>query len=194
VISVTLDTNKYISALIKDGPPRQLLNFANQGQFRLDVSEEILSELTGVLMRKFEWTREECAFAREQILSVANLVTVSELLNDVPDDKDDNRILECSYAAGSDYLVTGDNHLLKLRAHRRIRIIDQRSCWRSCRQLRLSQSVLRASGVRTNGEEHSKHRTAAALQSAIKTVVGANLHLPVNSTCQSNDATVVSVR
>jgi uncharacterized protein len=48
---------------------------------------------------------------------------VNELLNDVPDDKDDNRILECSHAAGSDYLVTGDNHLLKLRAHRRIRII-----------------------------------------------------------------------
>ena len=30
------------------------------------------------------------------------------------DDPADNRILECTVADGSDYIVTGDNHLLKL--------------------------------------------------------------------------------
>jgi len=32
----------------------------------------------------------------------------------VKDDPTDNRILECAVASGSDYLVSGDNHLLKV--------------------------------------------------------------------------------
>lgn len=32
------------------------------------------------------------------------------------EDPDDNRILECAAAARSDYIVTGDNHLLKIKS------------------------------------------------------------------------------
>lgn len=32
----------------------------------------------------------------------------------VPDDPDDNRVMECAVAAGSKYIVTGDNDLLRL--------------------------------------------------------------------------------
>jgi hypothetical protein len=46
-----------------------------------------------VLQRKFDWTEEECAYAREQILSVANLVSPHERLDVVPDDKDYNMIV-----------------------------------------------------------------------------------------------------
>ena len=34
----------------------------------------------------------------------------------ITDDPEDNKILECSQEADADFIVTGDNHLLKLRA------------------------------------------------------------------------------
>jgi uncharacterized protein len=42
----------------------------------------------------------------------------------VLDDTDDNRIVECAAAARSDYLVTGDRHLLKLGSYRGTQIVN----------------------------------------------------------------------
>ena len=47
-------------------------------------------------------------------VSFANHVMPAEALTVVRADPDDNRILECAAAARSDYLVTGDKHLLKM--------------------------------------------------------------------------------
>jgi predicted nucleic acid-binding protein len=41
----------------------------------------------------------------------------------VKEDPTDNRILECAAASGSDYLVSGDKHLLKL-GHQGIKIVS----------------------------------------------------------------------
>ena len=77
-----------------------------------------------MLQRKFNWTEAECAYSREQILSVANLVEPHERVDVVLDDTDDNRIVECAAAARSDYLVTGDRHLLKLGSYRGTQIVN----------------------------------------------------------------------
>jgi hypothetical protein len=47
-------------------------------------------------------------------------------LNAVPDDPDDNRILECAVAGDAKFVVSGDRHLLKLRSHVGIRILTVR--------------------------------------------------------------------
>lgn len=41
----------------------------------------------------------------------------------MPDDPDDDRILECAVAAGAQVLVSGDKHLLRLGAFEGIRIV-----------------------------------------------------------------------
>jgi predicted nucleic acid-binding protein len=41
----------------------------------------------------------------------------------VPDDPDDNRIVECAVKAGSDYLVTGDKHLLRVGSYGLLSIV-----------------------------------------------------------------------
>ena len=51
------------------------------------------------------------------------MVTPTESLNVVTEDPDDDRILECAVASGSDVIVTGDNDLLRLRAYQSIRIM-----------------------------------------------------------------------
>jgi uncharacterized protein len=42
----------------------------------------------------------------------------------VSDNPDDDRILECAAAARSDYIVTGDKHLLRLKNFVNIRIVN----------------------------------------------------------------------
>jgi len=41
----------------------------------------------------------------------------------VKDDPDDDKIVECAATAGSDYLVTGDRHILKLGSHGKTKIV-----------------------------------------------------------------------
>ena len=46
----------------------------------------------------------------------------------VPDDPDDDRILECAVAAGAQLLVSGDKHLLRLGAFEDVRIVSVAEC------------------------------------------------------------------
>jgi hypothetical protein len=50
VLSATLDSNTYISALNFGGTPLEVLNLARGGFIRLDVSDAILEEFAGVMM------------------------------------------------------------------------------------------------------------------------------------------------
>jgi predicted nucleic acid-binding protein len=47
----------------------------------------------------------------------------TERLTVVKDDPDDDKIVECAAAAGFDYLVTGDRHILKLGSHGKTQIV-----------------------------------------------------------------------
>jgi putative PIN family toxin of toxin-antitoxin system len=123
VLSATLDSNTYISALNFGGTPLQVLNLARAGFIRLDVSDAILEEFAGVLRDKFRWREDDIADAQQEIRSFANHVTPPEALTVVRADPDDDRILEGAAAARSDYLVTGDKHLLKMGSHRGTQIV-----------------------------------------------------------------------
>ena len=45
-------------------------------------------------------------------------------LNVITEDPNDERILECAVSAGSDYIVTGDKDLLRLKQYDAIRIVS----------------------------------------------------------------------
>ncbi len=124
MISITLDSNIYISALIFGGEPLRVLKMAEDGLIRLDVSDAIFEEFSRVLRDKFDWADEDIAEAQHDIRLFANHVAPVEALSVVKDDADDNRIIECAAAAGSDYIVTGDKHLLRLGNFVNIRIVN----------------------------------------------------------------------
>jgi hypothetical protein len=42
------------------------------------------------------------------------------MLDVIPEDPDDNRILECAIAAQAGFVVSGDGHLLRVGSYRRI--------------------------------------------------------------------------
>jgi predicted nucleic acid-binding protein len=96
---------------------------ARDGLIRLDLSNSILEEVGGVLREDFQWPEDEIEFVQREIASFANQVSPQERLPVVAADPDDDRVIECAAAARSDYLVTGDKHLLRLGSYRGTRII-----------------------------------------------------------------------
>lgn len=125
MLSVTADTNIYISALNFGGLPRRFLNLAETGgAFRLAISDAIVVEIGKVLRgEKFHWPEEEIWKAQRQISKFTDHVTATETLHVVTVDPADNRVLECAMAAESDYVVTGDDHLLRLRQYNNVRLL-----------------------------------------------------------------------
>jgi uncharacterized protein len=123
VIRVTADSNIYISALHYGGPPDQFLEVARTGVIHLTVSDDILAEVTRVLRDKFGWSKAALSLAQERIADFTEKVKPTQKLDVVKEDPTDNRILECAVEGKSEYLVTRDNHLLKLKSFGGTRMI-----------------------------------------------------------------------
>ena len=116
MLRVTADSNIYISALHFGGPPDDFLNLARAGKIHLSISDEIIEEVTRVLRDKFAWNKEALSLFRERVGDFTEKVKPSERLDVVKEDPTDNQILECAFAGESQYLVTRDNHLLRLKS------------------------------------------------------------------------------
>jgi len=126
VFRVVADTNVYISALNFAGTADEVPALGRAGAIAVFISQPILDEVERVLIRKFKWTAPRVREAARAILDFAVLVNPIESVNLVHDDEPDNRIIECAIAAGADAIVTGDQHLLKLRSFRNILIMARR--------------------------------------------------------------------
>jgi putative PIN family toxin of toxin-antitoxin system len=105
VIGITLDSNIYISALIFGGKPLRILEMGLDGRADIAISEEILEETLGIMRHKFKLPEERVAQARQYIEAATRRVTPTESVN-VVSDSQDNRILECAQAAGSEFIIT----------------------------------------------------------------------------------------
>jgi putative PIN family toxin of toxin-antitoxin system len=125
LIRVTADTNIFVSALnYPGGKPFQLLKLAIEGKINLTVSEAILDEIEDVLQRRFLFSQKDLAEARSLITDTARTVKPAVQLEVIKEDPDDDRILECAVASGSDYIVTGDKDLLRLKSYDSIQILS----------------------------------------------------------------------
>jgi putative PIN family toxin of toxin-antitoxin system len=122
-LQVTADSNVYISALVFAGRPLQFLDAARAGIFRLAISDAILAEVQRVLRDKFRWPREDLDEVAAALADFTVRVHPDQTIDAVPEDPDDNRVLECAVAAGSHDLVTGDGDLLRLGQYGGIRIM-----------------------------------------------------------------------
>ena len=122
-MSVTLDTNIYVSALEFGGLGARILGMARAGMLQIDISDAILDELVTVLRDDFAWDGYRLHFAKEQLARITNRVATTRSVAFITDDPDDNIILECAVAGGSDWIVTEDKDLLRLGAFEQIRIV-----------------------------------------------------------------------
>ncbi len=123
MLSVTADTNIYISALQFGGTPLRFLELARAGAFRLTASLPIRMEVQRVLNEKFAWPEDEITDALSDLDECTTLVHPVQTLSVITEDPTDDRILECAIAANAGYIVTGDHHLLRLGSYGGIRVL-----------------------------------------------------------------------
>ncbi len=96
-----------------------------EGKDQLLISNPIVDELLGILVRKFSSNAEELAHVA---VFLSDLATVAKprrklaILSDEPD----NRILECALAGGADAIVSGDKALLALDVFRKVKLLSLR--------------------------------------------------------------------
>ena len=76
-----------------------------------------------MLREKFQRDPYTIHDVRQKLEKLCNKVTPSETAEAIREDPDDNRILECAVAARSDYIVTEDKDLLRLREYGGARIM-----------------------------------------------------------------------
>ena len=113
MIRAVLDTNVYVSCLVFGGLPRKVLALLLTGRFDCFASAAIRTELETTLTLKFGWREPEVRFACGPLWS-ATIFVKPEIVQTAAADPDDNCILECAVAARAQFIVTGDNDLLRL--------------------------------------------------------------------------------
>jgi len=122
-MSVTLDTNIYVSALnFGSRPALRLLDMADVRILTIDISAHIEEELVRVLREDFGWDGYRLHFMVGRLRNLTNRVTPTDTV-DVVDDPDDNKIIECALAGNSEYIITNDNALLRIESYAGIQIV-----------------------------------------------------------------------
>jgi putative PIN family toxin of toxin-antitoxin system len=121
-----LDTNILISGLLWRGSPYRCLQAAEAGIYEMVISEPILQELEAVLIGKFGFTDTKVESSVKLILEIGRRVEISEKLEVIKDDPDDDKFIEAAIAGGAAFIVSGDRHLLRLNEYKGIRILKAR--------------------------------------------------------------------
>ena len=126
MIKVVLDTNNLISALgWKEGNSRKILELCIFGKHKLIESADLIKEFISVISRpKFNFINEE---EKNQflvfLLQISTLVEPKIKLNVIKDDPKDDIVIECAVEGKVDYIISGDQHLLKLKEFKGIKIV-----------------------------------------------------------------------
>jgi putative PIN family toxin of toxin-antitoxin system len=112
---VVFDTNILISALFSEtGSPFRALALAKIGQIESVTCQEIMDEFLEKLLLKFKFSEDKAQSAIDEILSFSRIVEISGILKAVPNDPDDDMVIECAVVGNASHIVTGDKHLLSL--------------------------------------------------------------------------------
>lgn len=129
--AAVLDTSVLISGFLTRGPPRQVLDLAEVGRFRMIVSAVILEEMRRSLrkpslMRAYCYTPEAIDDFSDGIVAVASVVAGDPAFVSLCRDPHDHHVIATAVAAAAPMIVSGDKDLLDLGAHGLIRIFTPR--------------------------------------------------------------------
>ena len=107
---VVIDTNCLLQIIARKSPYRPIWDAFLAGRFDLCVSNEILDEYQEILGQQITPT-----IAENVVLLILNqqnvqLVDPHFRMGIITTDPDDNKFVDCAFAAGADYLVSEDAH------------------------------------------------------------------------------------
>ncbi|NKQ36711.1 MAG: putative toxin-antitoxin system toxin component, PIN family [Chloroflexi bacterium] len=126
---IVVDTNIWVSGLLWQGKPWQLLKLVENGDIKLCIAYSMLLELEEVLAyERLQPRLHALQQTPGQLVAYAlGLSTVYDISRTGPlivnADPDDDIFVLCAVEAGAEYLVTGDKHLLNLGSYHGVKIV-----------------------------------------------------------------------
>ena len=138
---VFFDTNVYVAEALLGAGAAEIVTAAEAAGWRIYVNRYVLDELERVLTERLGFSRRLALLSRQRITRRATEVEPGASHHGVPSDDADTPILRAAVAAGADYLVTNDRHLLEVDPYEGLRIISRTDF----RQLLDNEGILPAS-------------------------------------------------
>jgi len=126
-LKVVMDTNVFVSGVFFSGPPYQILNAWQSGQFELVVSQDILDEYhrVGEILAK-ERPRIDLNPILNFVVEHAKVYKSAKLKEPVCEDPDDDKFFACALASESKVIISGDKHLLKVSGYAGVEVLKPR--------------------------------------------------------------------
>jgi len=126
-LKVVMDTNVFVSGVFFSGPPYQILQAWQSGEFELVVSQEILDEYrpVGEILGE-EHPKIDLNPILSFVIEHAKVYKPAKLKEPVCEDPDDDKFFACALASGSKVIVSGDKHLLKVSGYEEIEVLKPR--------------------------------------------------------------------
>ena len=123
-MKVVLDTNILISAIIFGGKPRIILELIVVGKKLAGVtSRPALDELLGVFKVKFHYSEEQLAKIEKLVEENFVMTFPQNIPKLIKEDDFDNQFLAITDEVKVDYIISGDNHLLKVKHYKSVPIV-----------------------------------------------------------------------
>ncbi len=128
-MKVVVDTNILVSALlVKAGKPAQIIEALDEHRYSLFLSPEILAETEDVLnrpriRRRYPVTKKDVARFLTLLHECSTTIRPKLTVEVVKDDPDDNKFLALAKETDADYIVSGDQHLTRLKEYEGISIL-----------------------------------------------------------------------
>lgn len=124
-MTVVLDSGVWISGLHFGGTPLLAMDQA----FLFDqiaTCQEIVTEVSTVLVVKFGWRQPDVRSVLESYLVDATFVTLRGDVVGICRDPKDDMIFECAVLAKANFIVSGDKDLLVIGEYKGIRVVTAR--------------------------------------------------------------------
>lgn len=121
---VVFDTNVLISATLWDNSvSHKLLIKLIEKDTEIFTTTEILEEYEKAVLRDFKYSKEKVEEIISKLLNFLKITKPEIKIVIIKEDPEDNKIIECAIASNSEFILSYDNHLLKLKEFRGIKII-----------------------------------------------------------------------
>ena len=127
-LRVVMDTNVFVSGVFFSGPPYQILQAWQEGEFELIVSREILDEYrrVGEILAE-EHPGVDLKTLLNFVLEHAKVYKSVVLKEPICEDPDDDKFIACALAGGSKVIISGDKHLLKISGYQGVEVLNPRA-------------------------------------------------------------------
>jgi uncharacterized protein len=136
-MKIFFDTNVYVAEALLGEAAEEMLAATRQASWRIYASSYVLVELERVLI-ELGFSNKLASLTIRRIAARATRVEPGASRHTVPQDIADTPILRAALAAGADYLVTNDRHLLALNPYQGLRIVSMTDY----RQLLLNEGLI----------------------------------------------------